>query len=731
MAAPDRSVGPGDVARALRKRSFVTRAVLAEFISMTLFVFAGCGTAIFFSSTRVSTFATETETGPGQLGSAETSSQTLADLTPLLRKGFIDTATILTVNSSWGVLTAMAFGFSIMVLAYGIGHVSGCHLNPAVTVSLMLSGNCALIQGIANIAAQLGGSCVAAGILYGVVPNGGASSLGSNIISPGFSTSEAMLGEAVMTCFLCFIVHMTAVDVRSVGNKGFAPLAIGTTVLLGHAVLLPVDGCSINPARSFGPAAVSGTWGNFWVFIAGPLIGAVVSVPLWWVCTQPALDRFDVAPTEEFGAGRAIPTVRIASGKGGPDDSPMDSPEAAALQKQGSNNVLQPGDTIASVPIALTLNLGPSEAGLGAAALALTEQLAAQPELNATLWPATPAAHELLVLHLLSDAELAALQAPELEQLARTARASVAAAHARRGPALAALPEAALAHAAALVRTRSFASLLGRRRLVPGIDMLNHAEEPNAAVDAGPGGASVLLLAERPIAAGEEVTLVYRDGALHRPDAALAIYGFLPAPRDPPLLAALDLPGGALYNPWRRTPPDDESLVPRAAGSWFADWALADEYARLASRLASLPASDGKDEALLASSSAAQDWRAATLAGFRLRRRAGLQAAMQRVQRAWDAPHPRANLSVLCPLPAPGSAAAAAAATMPCRSANLVAAARPGSMLHGKALEAAGAATRVLRALASPRQLLDRLDSSAVTLVLTAAAALFMLRRRS
>ncbi|KAI7836311.1 hypothetical protein COHA_009819 [Chlorella ohadii] len=334
MAGPDRSVGPRDVARALGKRSFVLRAVVAEFIGMTLFVFAGCGTAIFFSSTRVSTFATETETGPGQLGASLTANQSLADLEPMVRKGFIDTAAILTVNSSWGVLTAMAFGFGIMVLAYGIGHVSGCQLNPAVTISLALSGNCALLQAVANILAQLGGSCLAAGLLYGVVPNGGGSSLGSNAISKGFTTGEVVLGEAVMTCFLCFIVHMTAVDVRSVGNKGFAPLAIGTTVLLGHAVLLPVDGCSINPARSFGPAAVSGTWSNFWVFIVGPIIGAVVSVPLWWVCTQPAMDRLDLAPTQEFGAGSAIPSVRVVQGK----DISSDSPEAVSLRKQGSNN---------------------------------------------------------------------------------------------------------------------------------------------------------------------------------------------------------------------------------------------------------------------------------------------------------------------------------------------------------------------------------------------------------
>lgn len=82
----------------------------------------------------------------------------------------------------------------------------------------------------------------------------------------------------------------------------------------------------------------------------------------------------------------------------------------------------------------------------------------------------------------------------------------------------------------------------------------------------GPDGASVLLLAKRPILAGEEVSLAYKEGVLHRPDASLALYGFLPAPRDPPLLAALDLPGGGRYNPWRRTPADDEGLGARMLG---------------------------------------------------------------------------------------------------------------------------------------------------------------------
>lgn len=243
-ATQERSVLPGDVVRSLKKRSFSLRAFLAELIGMTFFVFAGCGTAVFFSSTRVSEFAVSTE--QGQLGvtagGGTDAAASTGQLAGLIKTGFIDSvgtsmgrldgvmeqgafqrpgckhsnpspqqpvptaggpttplaprhlqAAVLTVNSSWGVLTAMAFGMSIMVLAYGIGHVSGCHLNMAVTISLMLSGNCGIIQAVANICAQLIGSLLAAGLLYGVIPNGGASSLGSNIGASSAACCSALL----------------------------------------------------------------------------------------------------------------------------------------------------------------------------------------------------------------------------------------------------------------------------------------------------------------------------------------------------------------------------------------------------------------------------------------------------------------------------------------------------------------------------------------------------------
>ena len=148
-----------------------------------------------------------------------------------------------------------------MVLAYSLGRISGAHFNPAVTFSLFLTGNCPLFQALANVAAQFAGSILAAGFVYGITPDASVSSLGANALSTGVGSGEALLGEVMMTAMLCFVVHLTACDKEN-NISPMAPLAIGFTVFLAHTVLLPLDGCSINPARSFGPALLSGNWGG-------------------------------------------------------------------------------------------------------------------------------------------------------------------------------------------------------------------------------------------------------------------------------------------------------------------------------------------------------------------------------------------------------------------------------------------------------------------------------------
>lgn len=245
------------------------RHIAAELVGMALFVFIGTGAAVFFSNPKTSVF-----TDPN-IGSMTSST---------LIKAAYDN---LTVNASFGVVTALAFGIGIMVAAFSIGHISGCHLNPAVTVSLLLSGNCGLGQAFGNIVAQFAGAIMGSLLLWGTTSmrDGG---LGANSVSPHFSNGNAILGEAVMTFFLCYVVHLTAIDKNSPpSTNGLAPIAIGFAVFLGHAVLIPLDGCSINPARSFGPALVAGKWHGYWIFVLGPLIGAILSVPFFYFLSQP------------------------------------------------------------------------------------------------------------------------------------------------------------------------------------------------------------------------------------------------------------------------------------------------------------------------------------------------------------------------------------------------------------------------------------------------------------
>ena len=183
------------------------------------------------------------------------------------------------VTASWGVTTALAFGFSITVLAYATSHISGGQLNPAVTFSLALARSIPISQAIANTVAQIVGAILGSGFLYGTIPEGNENTLGSNIISPGVGFGNALLGEIVMTCVLCMVVLETGRNKHSAISKSFAPLAIGFAVFCAHAVLLPIDGCSINPARSLGPAIVTSTWpSNFWVFVVGPYIGAFCAI---------------------------------------------------------------------------------------------------------------------------------------------------------------------------------------------------------------------------------------------------------------------------------------------------------------------------------------------------------------------------------------------------------------------------------------------------------------------
>ena len=165
----------------------------------------------------------------------------------------------------------LVFGLIIMVMVYATGHLSGAHINPAVTVAFTLTRHFPAREAVAYIAAQLLGAVAAALVLLAVWPDQPAD-LGATL--PSVGVGSAVVYETVLTAFLMFVIMAVATDTRAVGSA--AAIAIGATVGLDALFGGPVTGASMNPARSFGPALASGTWTDFWINLAGPLTGAAL-----------------------------------------------------------------------------------------------------------------------------------------------------------------------------------------------------------------------------------------------------------------------------------------------------------------------------------------------------------------------------------------------------------------------------------------------------------------------
>ncbi len=164
---------------------------------------------------------------------------------------------------------ALVFGLIIMVMVYAIGHLSGAHINPAVTIAFTLSRHFPAREAAAYVGAQAVGAAAAALLLLAVWPDEPAQ-LGATI--PTIGAGSALVYEFVLTAFLMFVIMAVATDTRAVGAA--AAIAIGGTVALDALFGGPVTGASMNPARSFGPALAAGEWSDFWLYIVGPLLGA-------------------------------------------------------------------------------------------------------------------------------------------------------------------------------------------------------------------------------------------------------------------------------------------------------------------------------------------------------------------------------------------------------------------------------------------------------------------------
>ena len=183
---------------------------------------------------------------------------------------------------------ALAFGLTVMTMAFAIGHISGCHLNPAVSIGLWAGGRFPGKDLIPYIVSQVIGAIVAGGVLYAIASGAagfdlsrGFASNGYGAHSPGgYSLAAALVCEVVMTMMFLLVI-LGATDARA--PHGFAPIAIGLCLTLIHLISIPVTNTSVNPARSTGVAIFAGGWalGQLWLFWVAPIAGALLGATVY------------------------------------------------------------------------------------------------------------------------------------------------------------------------------------------------------------------------------------------------------------------------------------------------------------------------------------------------------------------------------------------------------------------------------------------------------------------
>ncbi|XP_053312028.1 aquaporin-2-like [Spea bombifrons] len=204
-----------------------TRAVLAEFLGTLLFVFFGLGSALPWPSALPS---------------------------------------VLQIS--------LTFGLGIGTIVQIIGHVSGAHVNPAVTLAFLVGSHISVLKAIFYIIAQMAGAVAGAGLLYEFTPSNVRGSFGVNSVNEEITQGQAVVVELFITMQLVLCVFGTT-DSRRTDNTGSPAISIGLSVAVGHLLGIYFTGCSMNPARSFGPALIKGHFTSHWVFWVGPMTGAI------------------------------------------------------------------------------------------------------------------------------------------------------------------------------------------------------------------------------------------------------------------------------------------------------------------------------------------------------------------------------------------------------------------------------------------------------------------------
>ena len=255
--------------------------------------------------------------------------RSLAELIGTFALVFVGAGAVLTAGpelSAGSLEVALAHGLVIAVMVSAMGHISGGHFNPAVTLAFLITRRLSPVLGLAYFIVQLGGAALAALLLRWVFPDAQEANLGAPALGSGIELGAGLVVEAVLTFFLVWVVFATLADPRG-SYTAIAGLAIGFVVAFDTLMGGPITGAAMNPARAFGPELVANVWDDFWIWYVGPLAGGAIAAllydELYLRSARPVPPGPPETGVEEPGAGMAAAEVRVGV-EGPPPDRDRD-----------------------------------------------------------------------------------------------------------------------------------------------------------------------------------------------------------------------------------------------------------------------------------------------------------------------------------------------------------------------------------------------------------------------